>query len=345
MLSRHARVSIGRIVNDALCRCYRYTGFPFKPRRIPMITRHQFVQSSMSVLAVSALPSLIPAQLIPDDLEQKTVNDCCVPCIIGVGSAGCNAVAHMMASNVQNVKFIGSDTDIRAALEGSYFLFIIGDMSSDARAAAEMARIAHIGESQGTLTVCIVTVPVDFEGSDDWEHARAGLSTLQTHVDSLIVIRHETLHQTIEKDGHQDDVFAFYNEVVKNVVSGISTIINVRDYVCVEAEDVRTSIDNPGLGVMAMGMASGPERGRLAAERAVACPLLQGANLSDAEGILVIISGPKGTFRLSEVGLAMKTLRNFISPDVHLICGVSHDETLNGSIRVTLLATGFVGHS
>jgi cell division protein FtsZ len=312
-----------------------------------MITRHQFVQFSMSDLADSALPSLIPAQLIPDDLERWTVNDCCVPRIIGVGSAGCNAVAHMMASNVQNVKFIGSNTedDIRAALEGSYFLFIIGDMRSDALAAAEMARIAHIGESLGTLTVCIVTVPVDFDGSDDWEHARADLSTLQTHVDSLIVIRHETLHQTTEKDGHQDDVYAFYNEVVKNVVSGISTIINVRDYVCVDAEDVRTSIDNPGLGVMAMGIATGPERGRLAAEQAIACPLLQGANLSNALGILVIISGPKETFTLSEFGLAMKTLRNFISPDVHLICGASHDETLNGSIRVILLATGLVGHS
>jgi len=103
---------------------------------------------------------------------------------------------------------------------------------------------------------------------------------------------------------------------------------------------VRTVMGEPGKAMMGTARASGPDRARIAAEQAVACPLLEGIDLSGAKGVLVLISAAKGSLKLNESKLAMNTVRAYASPDAHVIYGTAYDDELEGDIRVTVVATG-----
>jgi len=128
--------------------------------------------------------------------------------------------------------------------------------------------------------------------------------------------------------------------VLKNAVGGIAEIINEYGQVNVDFEDVRTVMGEPGKAMMGTAVASGPDRARIAAEQAVACPLLEGIDLSGAKGVLVLITAAKGSLKLSESKLAMNTIRAYASPDAHVIYGTAYDDALGDEIRVTVVATG-----
>ncbi|MBC7376040.1 MAG: cell division protein FtsZ, partial [Burkholderiaceae bacterium] len=138
----------------------------------------------------------------------------------------------------------------------------------------------------------------------------------------------------------QDEAFAHANDVLKNAVGGIAEIINVPGHVNVDFEDVRTVMGEPGKAMMGTALADGPDRARIAAEQAVACPLLEGIDLSGAKGVLVLITAAKGSLKLSESKLAMNTIRAYASPDAHVIYGTAYDDELGDNIRVTVVATG-----
>jgi cell division protein FtsZ len=108
----------------------------------------------------------------------------------------------------------------------------------------------------------------------------------------------------------------------------------------VDFEDVRTVMGEPGKAMMGTAAANGPDRARIAAEQAVACPLLEGIDLSGAKGVLVLITAAKGSLKLSESKLAMNTIRAYASPDAHVIYGTAYDDSLADNIRVTVVATG-----
>jgi cell division protein FtsZ len=108
----------------------------------------------------------------------------------------------------------------------------------------------------------------------------------------------------------------------------------------VDFEDVRTVMGEPGKAMMGTAMAGGPDRARIAAEQAVACPLLEGVDLSGAKGVLVLITASKGSLKLTESKLAMNTIRAYASPDAHVIYGTAYDDNLGDDIRVTVVATG-----
>jgi cell division protein FtsZ len=108
----------------------------------------------------------------------------------------------------------------------------------------------------------------------------------------------------------------------------------------VDFEDVRTVMGEPGKAMMGTAVASGPDRARIAAEQAVACPLLEGIDLSGARGVLVLITAAKGSLKLSESKLAMNTIRAYASADAHVIYGTAYDDGLGDNIRVTVVATG-----
>ena len=138
----------------------------------------------------------------------------------------------------------------------------------------------------------------------------------------------------------QDEAFAHANDVLKNAVGGIAEIINVPGHVNVDFEDVRTVMGEPGKAMMGTAAASGPDRARIAAEQAVACPLLEGVDLKGARGVLVLISAAKGSLKLSESKQAMNTIRDCASEEAHVIYGTAYDESLGDQIRVTVVATG-----
>jgi len=298
--------------------------------------------------------------------------------VIGVGGGGGNAVGHMINCGVQGVEFICANTDaqaltrgtahktiqlgisglgagskpdkgreaaelaiddIRSAIAGAHMLFITAGMGGGTGTGAAPV-IARVAKEMGILTVGVVTKPFDFEGGRRMTNADLGLTELEANVDSLIVILNEKLLEVLGDEVSQDEAFAHANDVLKNAVGGIAEIINVPGHVNVDFEDVRTVMGEPGKAMMGTAKANGPDRARIAAEQAVACPLLEGIDLSGAKGVLVLITAAKGSLKLSESKLAMNTIRAYASPDAHVIYGTAYDDELGDDIRVTVVATG-----
>jgi cell division protein FtsZ len=298
--------------------------------------------------------------------------------VIGVGGGGGNAVEHMISRGVQGVEFICANTDaqalarsatsrtiqlgtsglgagskpekgrdaaelaideIRAAIDGAHMLFITAGMGGGTGTGAAPV-IARVAKEMGILTVGVVTKPFDWEGGRRMTNADSGLAELEANVDSLIVILNEKLLEVLGDDVTQDEAFAHANDVLKNAVGGIAEIINEYGNVNVDFEDVRTVMGEPGKAMMGTAVAAGPDRARIAAEEAVACPLLEGIDLSGAKGVLVLVTAAKGSLKLSESKLAMNTIRAYASPDAHVIYGAAYDDSLGDEMRVTVVATG-----
>ena len=311
-------------------------------------------------------------------MEEEAFNQGTQIKVIGVGGGGGNAVGHMIDSGVQGVEFICANTDaqalsrsdahrtiqlgtsglgagskpdkgreaaelaendIRTAIEGAHMLFITAGMGGGTGTGAAPV-IARIAREMGILTVGVVTKPFEFEGGRRMTNADGGLSELESNVDSLIVVLNEKLLDVLGDDVTQDQAFAHANDVLKNAVGGIAEIINVPGHVNVDFEDVRTVMGEPGKAMMGTAVAKGPDRARIAADQAVACPLLEGIDLSGAKGVLVLITAAKGSLKLSESKLAMNTIRAYASPDAHVIYGTAYDDSLGEEIRVTVVATG-----
>ena len=298
--------------------------------------------------------------------------------VIGVGGGGSNAVDHMISRQVNGVDFVCANTDaqalsrtlasasiqlgnsglgagskpdkgreaaeaaaddIRQAIRGAHMLFITAGMGGGTGTGAAPV-IARIAKDMGILTVAVVTKPFDWEGGRRLTNAEAGLTELEANVDSLVVVLNEKLLEVLGDDITQEEAFAQANDVLKNAVGGIAEIINDYGFVNVDFEDVRTVMGEPGKAMMGTATASGPDRARIAAEQAVACPLLEGIDLSGAKGVLVLVTASKGSLKLNESKEAMNTIRAYASPEAHTIYGAAYDDALGDEIRVTVVATG-----
>jgi cell division protein FtsZ len=298
--------------------------------------------------------------------------------VVGVGGGGGNAVEHMINQGVQGVEFVCANTDaqalnrssahqliqlgdnglgaggkpekgkaaaeeaearVRASLDGAHMVFITAGMGGGTGTGAAPI-VAKVAKEMGILTVGVVTKPFDFEGPRRMKQADAGTSELEANVDSLIVVLNEKLLDVLGDDVTQDQAFAHANDVLKNAVGGISDIIHMHGLVNVDFEDVKTVMSEPGKAMMGTAQAGGPDRATKAAEAAVACPLLEGIDLSGARGVLVLIAANKANFKLSESKAAMNTIRRYAAEDAHVIFGAAYDETLGDQLRVTVIATG-----
>ena len=298
--------------------------------------------------------------------------------VIGVGGGGGNAVEHMITQGVQGVEFVCANTDaqalnrsgartlvqlgasglgagskpevgrkaaddaneqIRSAISGCNMLFITAGMGGGTGTGAAPV-IARIAKEMGILTVGVVTKPFEFEGKRRSNQADTGVAELEANVDSLIVVLNEKLLEVMGDDVTQEQAFAHANDVLKNAVGGISDIIHIPGLVNVDFEDVKTVMSEPGKAMMGTATAGGPDRATKAADSAVACPLLEGIDLSGARGVLVLIAASKGTFKLAESRNAMNTIRRYAADDAHVIYGTAYDESLGDQLRVTVIATG-----
>jgi cell division protein FtsZ len=224
-------------------------------------------------------------------------------------------------------------------LNGTHMCFVTAGMGGGTGTGAAPV-VAQAARNKGILTVGVVTKPFDFEGNRRMKAADAGLAELEANVDSLIVILNDKLLDVLGDDVTQDEAFAHANDVLKNAVGGISDIIHIPGLVNVDFEDVKTVMSEPGKAMMGTATASGPDRAHKAADAAVACPLLEGIDLSGARGVLVLIAAGKGSFKLSESRNAMNTIRRYAADDAHVIYGTAYDESLGDQLRVTVIATG-----
>ncbi len=232
-----------------------------------------------------------------------------------------------------------AESRIRDSIQGAHMLFITAGMGGGTGTGAAPV-IARIAKDMGILTVGVVTKPFEFEGSRRSKAADAGLAELEANVDSLIVILNDKLLDVLGDDVTQDQAFGHANDVLKNAVGGISDIIHMPGLVNVDFEDVKTVMSEPGKAMMGTAIASGPDRATKAAEAAVACPLLEGIDLSGAKGVLVLIAANRNTFKLAESRNAMNAVKRYAADDAHIIYGTAYDESLGDTLRVTVIATG-----
>ena len=296
--------------------------------------------------------------------------------VIGVGGAGGNAVDHMIREGVQGVEFVCANTDaqalgrnaspvrlqlgatglgagakpeqgkaaaeearerIAAELRGAHMVFITAGMGGGTGTGAAPI-VAQVAKELGILTVGVVTKPFQFEGKRQ-RLAEAGIEELSKHVDSLIVVLNERLQEVMGEDVSVKEAFKAADNVLRNAVGGIAEIINFPGLVNVDFEDVRTVMGEMGMAMMGSATAAGLDRARIAAEQAVASPLLEGVQLSGARGVLVNITS-SNSLKMKEVTDVMNTIREFASDDAHIIFGAVFDEALGDDLRVTVVATG-----
>ncbi len=297
--------------------------------------------------------------------------------VVGVGGAGGNAVAHMIRAGVQGVDFICCNTDaqalaatgapvqirlgrtglgagakpdqgraaaetareeIRSALHGAHMVFITAGMGGGTGTGAGPI-VAEVAKELGILTVGVVTKPFSFEGNKRMKMSEDGIEQLSKHVHSLIVVLNENLYELMSEDATQEDCFKAADDVLHNACAGIAEIINVEGNVNVDFEDVKTIMGEQGQAMMGTAVASGPERAKIAAEQAVACPLLEGVDLNGARGVLVNITASR-SLKMRETREIMDHIRSFASDDATVIFGTAYDDSMGDSLRVTVVATG-----
>ena len=297
--------------------------------------------------------------------------------VVGVGGAGGNAVAHMISRGVSGVEFICANTDaqalvrtkasqqiqlgrtglgagakpdagrqaaeeerdrIRDALRGSHMVFITAGMGGGTGTGAAPV-VAEVAQELGILTVAVVTKPFEFEGKRRCAAADEGLESLANKVNSLIVVLNEKLLDVVGDDATQEDCFKAADDVLHNACAGIAEIINVDGMVNVDFEDVKTIMSEQGKAMMGTATANGPDRARIAAEQAIASPLLEGADLSGARGVLVNITASR-SLKLKETKEVMNTIRAYASEEATVIFGTAYDENIGDDLRVTVVATG-----
>ncbi len=298
--------------------------------------------------------------------------------VIGVGGAGGNAIDHMIEQGVENVEFIAVNTDaqvlgrnkakhqiqlgtsglgagakpeeartvaiadrerLEEAMAGSHMVFVTAGMGGGTGTGAGPV-IAEVARSLGILTVAVVTKPFTWEGSKRMKIAEAGIDEIAPHVDSLIVILNDKLEEVLGDDVTQVEAFVAADNVLCGAVGGIVDIIHRDGVVNVDFQDVRTVMSEQGMAMMGSAAVSGVDRARVAAEQAIACPLLEGVNLAGARGVLVNITASRHSLKLRETKEVMNTIRAFAAEDATLIHGGVYDDTLGEELRVTVIATG-----
>ena len=301
--------------------------------------------------------------------------------VIGVGGGGCNAIDNMIDGKVQGVEFICANTDaqtlkrnkaqvklqlgnnltkglgaganpeigrsaaledrerIADALRGANMVFVTAGMGGGTGTGAAPV-VAEVAKEMGILTVGVVTRPFDHEVKR-LKVAQSGIDDLKKHVDSLIVIPNEKLMEVLGEDVTMREAFRAADDVLKGAVAGIAEVITCPGLINVDFADVRTVMCEMGLAMMGSAYASGIDRARVAAEQAVASPLLDNITLEGARGVLVNISTAPGCLKMSEYREIMSIVRQYADEDAEVKFGTAEVTDIpEDTIRVTLIATG-----
>lgn len=226
---------------------------------------------------------------------------------------------------------------IQEAIVNSDMLFVTAGMGGGTGTGAAPV-VAQIAREMGILVVGVVTKPFAFEGNARMKIAMQGIQELSGHVDSLITIPNDKLLDVYGRDFDLMNAFSGANDVLCGAVQGITELITNPGVINVDFADVRTVMSKMGMGMMGSGRAIGDDRAKEAAEAAIASPLLEDVNLAGARGILVNVTGANMTLgEFQDIGAVVN---EFASDDATVVMGTAIDESLDGEIRVTVVATG-----
>jgi len=301
--------------------------------------------------------------------------------VIGVGGGGSNAVQRMIESGIKGVEFISMNTDIqvldlssatkkvqlggnltrglgaggnpeigksaaeeskndiRKVLEGSDMVFITAGMGGGTGTGAAPV-IADLAREIGALTVAVVTRPFTFEGPRRSRLAEQGVTSLMGRVDTIITIPNDKLLSVVERKTTLVDAFRVADDVLRQGVQGISDIITIPGQINVDFADVRAVMHNAGPALMGIGYGVGDQRALQAAQSATNSPLLE-QTIHGAKGLLVNLTSSED-LTLAEASEAMQYIQSLCDlEDANIFFGTVVDPEMDGTVRVTVLATGF----
>ncbi|WP_172329852.1 cell division protein FtsZ [Mangrovicoccus sp. HB161399] len=300
--------------------------------------------------------------------------------VFGVGGAGGNAVNNMIEKQLEGVDFVVANTDAQALaqsraaakvqmgvrvteglgagarpavgaaaaeetieeivdhLVGSHMCFITAGMGGGTGTGAAPI-IAQAARELGVLTVGVVTKPFQFEGSKRMRKAEEGVEALQKVVDTLIIIPNQNLFRLANEKTTFTEAFSLADNVLYQGVKGISDLMVRPGLINLDFADVRSVMDEMGKAMMGTGEATGEDRAIQAAEKAIANPLLDEISLKGAKGVLINITG-SSDMTLFELDEAANRIREEVDPDANIIVGSTMDDTLDGAMRVSVVATG-----
>ncbi|BES65391.1 cell division protein FtsZ [Gottschalkiaceae bacterium SANA] len=299
--------------------------------------------------------------------------------VVGVGGGGNNAVNRMITKDLQGVDFVAINTDMQAlkaseaeftiqigekltrglgaganpdigrqaaeesrqtimeSIEGADMVFITAGMGGGTGTGAAPV-VAGIAREMGILTVAVVTKPFTFEGSRRMRFATSGIDTLKEAVDTLVTIPNDRLLDIVEANTTMMEAFGIADEVLHSGIKGISDLIVVPGMINLDFADVKTIMENQGVAHMGIGSASGENRAIEAVRKAIESPLLE-TTINGVSGVLLNITGDQ--LSLMEVTQAADLVQQAASADANIIFGAAEDPSLNGEIKVTIIATGY----
>ncbi|CCM76993.1 cell division protein FtsZ [Rhizobium mesoamericanum] len=300
--------------------------------------------------------------------------------VFGVGGGGGNAVNNMISAGLQGVDFVVANTDAQALtmtkaeriiqlganvteglgagsqpevgraaaeecideivdhLNGTHMCFVTAGMGGGTGTGAAPV-VAQAARNKGILTVGVVTKPFHFEGGRRMRLAEQGIQELQKSVDTLIVIPNQNLFRIANDKTTFADAFAMADQVLYSGVACITDLMVKEGLINLDFADVRSVMREMGRAMMGTGEASGQGRAMQAAEAAIANPLLDETSMKGAQGLLISITGGRD-LTLFEVDEAATRIREEVDPDANIILGATFDESLEGIIRVSVVATG-----
>jgi cell division protein FtsZ len=232
------------------------------------------------------------------------------------------------------------DTDkIIQALDGADMIFVTTGLGGGTGTGAAPV-IASLASELGALTIAVVTKPFRFEGKKRAIQAEAGLEALRDCVDTIITIPNERLLTIIDRSTPLTDAFCTADDVLRQAIQGISDLILVPGLINLDFADVKTIMSGMGLAMMGTGVAEGEGRAIEAARRAISSPLLEGASVNGARGVIINVTG--GTdLSLCEVSDASTIVQEAADEDANIIFGAVVDPELEGLVKITVIATGF----
>ncbi len=299
--------------------------------------------------------------------------------VVGVGGGGGNAINRMVDAGVRGVEFVAVNTDkaalylskanqkiqigeksaggmgaganpergrnaaeeskdeITAAIRDADMIFITAGMGGGTGTGAAPV-VAQIARELGILTVGIVTKPFAFEGKKRMEQAEIGIAALREQVDSLVVIPNERLKYVSEQKITFKNAFEIADDVLRQGVQSISELINVTALVNLDFADVTTIMKDAGYAHMGVGVAEGRDKAEQAAKIAINSPLIE-TSMDNAQGVIISITA-SNDIGLEEVEQASSIISEMANPDATIIWGAQLDDTLEDTIRVTVVATG-----
>jgi cell division protein FtsZ len=300
--------------------------------------------------------------------------------VFGVGGAGGNAVNNMIEADLQGVEFVVANTDaqalhfskaectiqmgpgitgglgagadpekgaqsaedsideINAQIEGAHMVFITAGMGGGTGTGAAPV-IARLARERGILTVGVVTKPFRFEGDRRMRIAEQGIEDLQSAVDTLIIIPNQNLFRITNDKTTVTDAFSMADEVLHSGVRGLTSLMVQPGLINLDFADVRTVMNEMGKALMGTGEAGGEDRAIEAARAAIANPLLDDVAIRGAQGVLINITGG-ADLTLHEVDEAAELIRGEVDEGANIIVGATFDDSLDGVMRVSVVATG-----